>query len=152
MIDVRCLLKKEKGFTILEAILSLFIVSVALLVLFSIMNEINKVDHKSKEMNYSYQLLEPYLSYYKSVDINKDNLNIFLSDVSDVDLVKEARSSFENGVPVTLRNLKLVCENKPELIKNSKGENDFIKFSISCKKNGNKINRGNPFIIIRYIN
>lgn len=142
----------NEGFTMYEVILSVFLVSVVMVVLFTIIVEINNIDNKSKEMNFSEQLLEPYISYYKNVEVTKDNLDVFLSDVGSVDLVKEARSYGISSVPNNFRNLDLVCENKPEIIKDSKGKNEYIKFVINCEKNGGKINRGNPFIITKYIN
>lgn len=146
------LVKNSKGFTILEVVLTVFLVSVVMLVLFTIIAEMNEADRKSKEMNYVEQLIEPYISYYKNVEVTNDNLDAFLSDVGEVNLVKEARSYNIASVPNNFRNLDLICENKPELIKDDKGKNEYIKFVISCEKDGNKINRGNNFIVIRYIN
>lgn len=144
--------KNDKGFTITEVILAVFLVSIIMLVLFTIITEINEVDKKSKEMNFVEQLIEPYISYYKNIEVDTSNLNVLLSDLGEVNLVKEARARNISSVPNSFRNLNLICSNNPEVIKNAEGKDEYIKFIITCEKDRKKINNGKSFIIVKYIN
>lgn len=151
-------LNSEDGFTMVEVIMTVAVVAITMTVLLLVVTATNKVDTFSKENKLTENLIEPYLSYYKNADVTKDNLNIYLSDLGDVDLAKFARQQAAKGatdIPTMnkmYRDLHLVCSNTPSLLKDSEGNDSYLEFNIHCEKNGNKINRGKPFIIKKYIN
>lgn len=150
--------QREKGFTLLEVILTIMVVSITSSVLFLMVSNTNRVDTLAKENKLTENLLEPYLSYYQNSEVTQSNYNVYLSDLADVDLAKFARqqSVKEKGSTTNLstryRDLHIVCNNTPTLFTNSDGKANYIEFSISCEKNEQKINKGKSFVIKKYIN
>ena len=139
----------EKGFTLFEVLLTVALVSVSLLTLFSIISSINKTDIKAKEDNFTKQLIDVYISYYNDIEITKENVSLYTSDFSEVNLVKNLKNNGGN-VPTVFRNLDVICNNTPSLIKQD--GSDYVLFTITCEKNGKKISRGNGYSILKYIN
>lgn len=141
--------RDEKGFTLFEILITVALVSVSLLTLFSVILSINNTDLKAKEANFTKQLIDVYVSYYSDLEISKDELSLYVSDLSSVNLVENLRKS-GGQVPKIYRDLDVICNNEPTLI-NEDG-NDYILFTIKCEKDGNKINKGNGYQILKYVN
>lgn len=137
--------RDEKGLTILESLVSLFLVSIALLSFYLVIYETNRIDSMSKEHHFVEQLVRPYLDYYMRVDVTQDKVNVFLSDVQTVDLTSKMRK--DGSLPKAFRDLHVKCMNNPKLLDNKK----YIEFEIMCEVNNKKLNKGNPFRIKRFI-
>lgn len=144
--------KSEKGFTIFEVILALFIVSVAFLSCGHLLDSINKADNLTKETHYAKKLIDPYLSYYQGLEVKEKDLNVYLSDVNRVDLLKQSRDIDPASVPMSFKDLRVVCENYPYEVLDENGDPEYLVFEITCEINNHKINKGRSFEIKKFIN
>jgi competence protein ComGC len=144
--------KSEKGFTVYEVIISLFIVSAAILSSALLLGDINDIDVKSKETHYAKQLIDPYLSYYQNLEVKEKDLNIYLSDVNRIDLIKKSRDIDPQNVPLMFKDLKVNCENYPYEILDESGYPEYLVFEITCDINDSNINKGKSFEIKKFIN
>lgn len=90
----------ERGFTLVDTLLSLAVVSIASATLFTVITAMNNMDTENKQNKLTYDLLTPYLDYYKTVEINRKNYRNFATDFTTVDLVHEIenRAYIENLV------------------------------------------------------
>lgn len=143
------LLRNERGFTLVETMIAIVIASVTLVTVFLIINEIDKVDNNSKKLSYAESLIDPYLAYYQDLDVKRSDENVYLSDVSKVNLVDVARKDNKDGVPSNFRDLDVVCVNDPELLKD--GTTRYVEFRISCEVDNKKVNKGRPYIIKKLV-
>lgn len=161
------ILKDEKGFTLLEVILSVFIVSVALLGIFIFISDINKIDNMSKENHYGEKLIEPYISYYQNLEVKRSEVNQYISDI-ERDYLEGSNKDYllEKGpdlTPKSFRNLKVYCD-KDVVELDSKGNrfgdtgydiiegSVYLNFEIKCEVNGREVNKGKEFMVLKYIN
>lgn len=144
--------KHEKGFSVLEVVLSLAIVSATMLVLLTAIYETNRMDTLAKENKLTANLVDTYIGYYRSIEVTKMNEDALLSDISDVNLVdnyvKTLSTEAKNSVAMkTYQDLDVICFNSPRKTSDSK----YIVFTIQCERDGTKMNKGRPFIIKKYI-
>ena len=142
----------EKGFSVLEVVLSLAIVSATMLVLLTSIYETNRMDTLAKENKLTANLVDTYIGYYRSLEVTNLNEDALLSDISDVNLVdnyvRTLSPEAKNSVAMkTYQDLDVVCFNSPRKVGNGK----YMVFTIQCERDGKKINKGRPFIIKKYI-
>lgn len=141
----------EKGFTILEVILSLFIVSITAIVLLTTIYETNRMDRFSKENKLTATLIDSYVSYYSDLKITEKNLNVVYADIGQVNLMDNYRDSLsvvDKELVKTFQDLEVICSNRPEITNDER----YLVNKFYCEQNGRKINKGKPFIIKKYIN
>lgn len=143
------LLGNERGFTLVETVLSVIIVSVAMLSLFMIVKEIDVVDQSSKQASFAEKLIDPYLAYYQEIEVTTAKENIYLSDVNKVNLVDVARAKNPSGVPVNFRDLDVECVNDPSILID--GSARYMEFRINCEVDNQKVNKGRPYVIKKLI-
>ena len=79
-------LNKERGFNMLEVLLALIILTISTLVIFTIVNETNKVDLDSKRLHFAETLINPYIAYYQNTEVQEEDVDVYLSDLGEVDL------------------------------------------------------------------
>lgn len=143
------LLRNERGFTLVETMLSVVIVSIAMFSMFMIVKEIDIVDRSSKQASFAEKLIDPYLAYYQEIEVITAKENIYLSDVSAVNLVDVARSKNPSGIPKDFRDLDVVCVNDPSILKD--GSARYMEFRINCEIDNQKVNKGRPYVIKKLI-
>lgn len=144
-------LNKERGFNMLEVLLALIILTISTLVIFTIVNETNKVDLDSKRLHFAETLINPYIAYYQNTEVQEEDVDVYLSDLGEVDLVKEFKRDSSDGtpsgfVPKTLRDVRVGCKNTPRVV------GDYMVFEIKCHVNDREINKGRAYTIKKYIN
>lgn len=132
----------EGGFTMIELLLSILIVSVGLLSFAMIVSSNSKLDLEVKKLHFAEDLISNYIIYLEEVDINRGNISDRVNESGRVDLVDRYGGSFPKGMRV-----EVVCDTVVEIIDIDK----FMRFSVTCEVDNKKINRGIPYEIKRYI-
>lgn len=128
----------------MEVLIAFILLTVMTTVIFFIVRETDRVDIESKRIHFAETLINPYIAYYQNTEVKKSDVSIYLSDVQDVDLVKEYRKG-GGIVPSMLVDMSVVCENRPEEVAG------YMVFDIRCEVNGKEINKGRSYVIKKYI-